>query len=208
MNTKSHEYLYTGWDSSNNFGPPRPTHYCKCGAEMINGHCTVEEQNNDHGTERSTKTMNDLELRFVESFRAMANEADRVNKANGWGVNEKCVHCSGRGFQYHQIPGAGVRVYCDPCKGSGYKDGKLPTTIVEKMALCHTEISEAVEAIRHGNPESDHLPGVSGLAEELADEIIRVMTAAVEEGIDLAPIVVEKVKFNATRGFRHGGKRI
>ena len=45
----------------------------------------------------------------------------------------------------------------------------------EMIALMHSELSEALEAERHGNPPSDHIPKFSGMEEEFADVIIRIM---------------------------------
>ena len=66
------------------------------------------------------------------------------------------------------------------------------------MALIHTEVSEATEAIRHIDP--------ANFAEELADIIIRVTSVAHGMGIDLGKEVQDKLAVNRTRGFRHGGK--
>lgn len=48
----------------------------------------------------------------------------------------------------------------------------------ELIALMHSELSEAVEALRHGNQCSDHIPEFSGLEEEFADVVIRIMDMA------------------------------
>ena len=42
----------------------------------------------------------------------------------------------------------------------------------------HSELSEALEALRQGNPRSEHIPEFSGVEEEMPDLIIRVLDAA------------------------------
>lgn len=46
-----------------------------------------------------------------------------------------------------------------------------------------------------------------GIPAELADVVIRVMDAAVHYGIDLEASIIEKMNYNKTRDFRHGGKK-
>lgn len=76
----------------------------------------------------------------------------------------------------------------------------------ERLALIHAELSEALEYFRHGNPPSDHIPEFSGVEEELADAVIRCMDLADERGWSLGSAIVAKMKFNATRLVKHGGK--
>lgn len=76
----------------------------------------------------------------------------------------------------------------------------------ELIALEHAELSEALEAMRHGNPPSEHIPEFSGVEEELADVIIRIMDHAAAKGHRVADAVVAKMAFNTTRPHRHGGK--
>jgi NTP pyrophosphatase (non-canonical NTP hydrolase) len=75
-------------------------------------------------------------------------------------------------------------------------------------ALFHSEISEAFEAYRHGNPESRYIPGFTQVEEELADLIIRVFDYSAHSGQRLAEAVAAKMNFNLTRPHRHGGKRL
>lgn len=77
----------------------------------------------------------------------------------------------------------------------------------ELIALMHSELSEALEALRHGNPASDHIPEFSGIEEEFADVIIRIMDHARKKGYRVAEALVHKVEFNHTRAFMHGGKK-
>lgn len=68
----------------------------------------------------------------------------------------------------------------------------------ELMALIHSEISEAVEALRKG--DNDHV------REELADVLIRIFDLCGSRGWDLEDAVLRKMAFNKTRPYRHGGK--
>lgn len=77
----------------------------------------------------------------------------------------------------------------------------------ELLALMHSEISEALEALRHGNPPDDKIPGFSGATAELADVVIRIMDYAEARGFSVAGAIIEKVAFNKTRERMHGGKR-
>jgi DNA-directed RNA polymerase subunit K/omega len=42
---------------------------------------------------------------------------------------------------------------------------------------------------------------------ELADVVIRLMNYATHRGLDVPGAIIEKNRFNATRGHKHGGKR-
>ena len=77
---------------------------------------------------------------------------------------------------------------------------------IVRLALITTEVTEAIEALRHGNPPSDHLPQYPGLAEELADVIIRALDLAQIRGYHMGNVIRDKLEFNRSRGFRHGGK--
>ena len=83
---------------------------------------------------------------------------------------------------------------------------KIDDNDAEKIALMHSELSEALEYARHGNPASDHIPGFSGVEEELADVIIRIMHYGQRKGLRVAEAVLAKNEFNKTRPHKHGGK--
>jgi len=70
--------------------------------------------------------------------------------------------------------------------------------IITCLTLIHTEVSEAVEALRNGD--------LNQLQEELADIIIRTLHLTNVLGIDIDKAVKDKLKKNRSRPFKHGGK--
>ena len=74
------------------------------------------------------------------------------------------------------------------------------------IALMHAELSEALEYLRHDNPRSDHIPDFSGVEEELADVVIRIMDFSRHYGYDVPAAILEKMEFNKNRPHKHGGK--
>jgi NTP pyrophosphatase (non-canonical NTP hydrolase) len=77
----------------------------------------------------------------------------------------------------------------------------------EKIALMHSELSEALEYLRMDNGPSDHIPGFSGAEEEFADVIIRIMNTAQRLKLRVAEALIAKQAFNAARPYKHGGKK-
>ena len=77
----------------------------------------------------------------------------------------------------------------------------------EMIALMHYELSEALEYLRHGNPPSDHITAHSGAAEEMADCVIRIMDMGLARGWNVADAIIDKIRFNAEREYKHGGKK-
>lgn len=74
----------------------------------------------------------------------------------------------------------------------------------EAIALMHSELSEALEALRNGNPPAEHIEGYSAVEEELADVVIRLMDFAEGRGYNVAEAIVAKIVFNAGRPHKHG----
>lgn len=74
------------------------------------------------------------------------------------------------------------------------------------IALMHSELSEALEAMRKGNPPDGKIPTFSGIEAELADVIIRILDFAEARGHDVIGAMLEKTEMNKTRSYKHGGK--
>lgn len=74
------------------------------------------------------------------------------------------------------------------------------------LALIHSEVSEALEALRHGNPPSEKAAGFTQAEEEMADTVIRIMDLAHHKGWRVGAAIAAKAAYNDTRPFKHGGK--
>lgn len=95
-------------------------------------------------------------------------------------------------------------------KAKGWHDDPVTVGDVDrtlcKLALVHSEISEAVEEVRNGRWWIYRDRGPEGLPIELADAVIRIMDLCGALGIDLEEAVRQKHAHNESREYRHGGK--
>lgn len=86
-----------------------------------------------------------------------------------------------------------------------------PKTLGDDIALIHSELSEALEEMRKGI-DVTHLYYVKGkpegVAAEFADVLIRVADVCEQRGIPLEDAILEKLEYNKTRPWRHGGKAL
>jgi len=112
----------------------------------------------------------------MTSLKDIGSEAHAINQKNGWEVFTE------QDWPQHRADKEPVQKLCT------------------HMALVHSEVSEATEAVR----KIDR----ANFEEELADVIIRVASIAFGMGIDLGSAVETKLAVNATRGLHHGGKTV
>jgi len=94
-----------------------------------------------------------------------------------------------------------------------WDDSSAPINFPEKLALIHSEVSEALEEYRNAKHPIGELyfsgddKKPEGVPAELADVLIRIFDLCGHYGIDLEDAVDKKMRYNNTRPFRHGGKR-
>lgn len=114
------------------------------------------------------------------NLQEIGREAHEINESNGWDVMMP---------ESFPLP-----------LGDNLTNQHRVRFLCTHMALVHTEVSEATEAIRHRDRDN--------FDEELADVIIRVASIAHGLGTDLEAAITAKLAKNRTRGLHHGGKAV
>lgn len=121
------------------------------------------------------------------------------------GGSDGCVATSGNRLQdvcHGAADAAGWWV--DLATGTDFKNEVRQGTrfgkalVAEKLALIHSEVSEALEGHRKGLMD-DKLPKRQMVEVELADAVIRICDLAGAMGLDLGGAISEKLAFNAVR---------
>ena len=70
--------------------------------------------------------------------------------------------------------------------------------------LMVSELGEALEGYRHGNPPDSHCPEYTSLEVELADCVIRIMDFSKGFNLRLGEAIKAKHEYNKSRPFKHG----
>lgn len=108
---------------------------------------------------------------YIDEIRNLQSDVYRGNVAAGW--------------------------WEDLSTGEMYPKGNV-MLILSKLALIHSEVSEALEGVRK-NLMDDKLPHRKMIEVELADAVIRILDLCGHEGLDLAGAIHEKIEYNSSR---------
>lgn len=127
-----------------------------------------------------------------------------------------CYDCP----EYHELdPSMNIVNLIKTAHGNAVDHGwwDEPKHFGELIALIHSEASEALEEFRNGHtPTEEYLVPdgknkinkPEGIPSELADIVIRVFDLCGHYNIDLEVAIKNKMKYNESRPYKHGGKKL
>lgn len=93
--------------------------------------------------------------------------------------------------------------------GKGWNEGIEKRTEGDWIALEHSELSEALEAHRNGEPLVHIVDGKpEGMAVEKMDCIIRILHWFAQHNVNPDEVMKLKMDYNTCRPYRHGGKKL
>lgn len=122
------------------------------------------------------------QIDFIQAFQKAQSGAYRINVENGWWDDRNAIMESGSA-------------------------NSVQIVILSCLGLVTSEVSEAMEAVRkHNFATWGNHTAKDTMVRELAGTIVRCMDLAERFDMPLAEAIVEEIKANAERGFRHGGK--
>lgn len=91
----------------------------------------------------------------------------------------------------------------------GWYDKDKTKSDIETLMMAVTELSEVVEELRKPEAREYYIGDndkPEGYGVEIADAIIRLLDLCAFKGIDIEKLILEKLEYNLTRGYRHGNK--
>lgn len=102
-------------------------------------------------------------------------------------------------IDYTQLKNSTIDDFIKLCYATAKEKGwwDRPRCDGELIALMHSELSEALEAMRNNL-------GKDAIAEELADCCIRIFDYCGKNNIDLEDALLKKAEKNKSRPYRHG----
>lgn len=97
--------------------------------------------------------------------------------------------------------------WSDPETGELFSEKQRNFYVPTKIALIHSEISEALEGFRKDKMD-DHLPHRKSVEVELADAMIRIFDLAGALQLDLGRAILEKSDYNMRRADHKASERV
>lgn len=153
-----------------------------------------------HGDETSTvalKAYNDAMSALRGVITPLRAKALRITSAEE-SANKLRFECHAAAFVagWWQVPG----FFHVPGKVDvrEYPSHVLQWWVSTKIALMHSELSEALEGLRKDEMDR-HLPHLKSIDVELADAVIRIMDLCGGLNIDIGRAITEKLAYNAQR---------
>lgn len=150
---------------------------------------------------------------FSDYLQSAAEWVNRNNEAHGWYDPDPA-----------QVDG-GVSAVFDVFSGDTWREQALRDVVTEviravgrtfgdEIALLVSEAGEALDAYRktgmedqtQGPPHTMVKP--EGTASELADIFVRLLDTCNRYDVNLGEEFIKKMRYNETRPYRHGGKRL
>lgn len=125
------------------------------------------------------------EVKFIGFFEIFSEEMNNLSVKNGFWDDEESLMTEAT----HPID-LSENIY-------NLKNGLM-------ISLMHSELSEALEAFRKGNPMDKKLPEFDNATVELADCVIRIMDFAKRRNLKLGEAIIAKHNYNKSRPYKHG----
>ena len=132
-----------------------------------------------------------------------AHQLYETSASKGW--HDKPL-CGVRGEYLTEVGDLGLRV-------RAVKEPEVVDIdrVLSKLALVHSEVSEALEAacdgkyslrfeVQRGNPKPE------GMVVELADAVIRILDVCEAMGLPIEAAIDAKSAYNTGREYKHGGR--
>lgn len=157
------------------------------------------------GSREEIKIMKDRQRKF-DAMMAVQKEIFETAEKSGWHERDR------------ELPEALALIHSEVSEAlEAYRDGMEETSNQYRYKVDDVIVDPAYEdgeyvymtlpimEDQEGNPI---LGKPEGVASELADVIIRVLDYSEQKGIDTIRVMLQKMEYNKTRGYRHGGKRV
>jgi NTP pyrophosphatase (non-canonical NTP hydrolase) len=144
---------------------------------------------NPQGNEMSDTGIDLKYVHFQQSFAAIAADINEWAERKGWNEDDPTRW-----------------LVADHPTLNAHRESAIIAHDISKVALMGTELAEAIEGIRHGNPPSDKIgdAGFNQVEEELADTIIRIAHFAAQRGYRVGEALIAKLAYNEKRPYKHG----